>query len=186
MRIVRKEFAIEKETKLELKDRNLIVEKGDLIKVIRSELKEAKTQAFSDFDANFRSNFIGAGDLDRALDVVEESDISIGYGPDWLAERYVEYSEDGSTSLDKIDIVALVYEDILNDASGEIIEKTGIDIYSDLSDEIYVADNYLATSYDYRGDVGDQLELLFRENGVDKKSFSQTTQWFLNEVGVSL
>lgn len=181
MRVIRKEFVVEKETKLELRDRNLIVEKGDLIKVIRSELKEAKNRAFSDFDANFRSNFIGAGDLDRALDVVEESDISIGYGPDWLAERYIEF-----TDLENVDLVAVVYQDILDHATNEIMDKTKVDIYDDLSDEIYVAANYSATSYDYRGDVGDQLELLFREKGVDKKSVSQTTRWFLNQVGVSL
>jgi hypothetical protein len=139
----------------------------------------------SDFQRNFCP--FGYGDIERALEIVEESKLSQGSLADYLFELVENYKNDyGYEDYTDIDPVAVVYDYILQTARGEIEEKTGFDLENDsiARTSIYVAGNYLATNYDRSEDAVEELRELLKEKNYTVEEMSEPTQWFLNEVGV--
>jgi hypothetical protein len=154
---------------------------------------ESNTKEISDFQANFC--VMGSGDIDRAIDVAKETDILktmgySGYIPDALYERLEDYADElgYKDRINDIDIVAILYEDILQNARNDIEKKTKYDFINDFSGrgEIYVAGNFLATNYDYTEEAKEELQQILIDNNVKINNFSKATQWFLDEIEIDL
>ena len=148
--------------------------------------KESNDKKIMDFKANFCT--MGFSDISTAIDVVEESEVyGRGYSPDLLYEALEDFADSvGYNNLDDVDVVAMVYDDILQHARGEIEKKTNYDFLNDFrgGTEIYVAGNYMATSYDYSEEAIEELNSVLEENKLSFKNFDNTTQWFLSELGI--
>ena len=80
--------------------------------------------------------------------------------------------------ISSVDLVACAYDFILEKVREEIQQVTGNDIINDLKENINVAGNYMATSYDYTDKAKDEtLRLaLLVENP------SKTLSWFINQI----
>ena len=147
--------------------------------------EEVNDKMVSDFQMQFCP--YGYGDIKAALNVIEESEISDTYPPDYLYEEIERFKDDtGTDNFTDIDPVALMYDLILQIARNEIEEKTGFDLENDskASTPIYVAGNYLATSYDRSDDASTEIQEKLDENNLTKEDFSIPTQWFLDAINL--
>lgn len=105
-------------------------------------------------------------DIERAKTVCDEAGIEYSD----IGEYLEEFMADAQMQLKDIDIVALVYEYILQNVRTEIEERTGKDIVNDYN--VYVAGNYMATSYD-----GSKLEKVYKLiKTIPEKS--KQLEWF--------
>jgi hypothetical protein len=148
-------------------------------------IKEAKEQWISDFNASFQP--FGWQDVNEALDTINLSKINEGqYIPDFLFTLIEDTADDYGMEISELDPVATVYEYILEYARDEIERAIGFDFINDSNarTSIYVAGNYMATSYDYSEDALQELLDVLTENGISKKSnkFSEPTIYFLDDV----
>lgn len=127
----------------------------------------------------FKSQFIpfGSADIYRAVEVALE----VGEDGDWAGEQSVNLAEELQIPIDKLDIVYCVYDSILQSARNEIEECTKFDFCNDWAD-IYVAGNYLATSFDWRDNASEAIKNKLIECDVDWEDLSLKTQWFLNQI----
>ena len=115
---------------------------------------------------DFCENMIPFGSYDLRIALDKLDTVKHGYGEfsrpcEILQDLSEEWqSSIGDYDLSKIDIVALVYEDILQKARGKIEELTKYDFQNDFkgSGGIYVAGNYCATSIDYSDESRAELE----------------------------
>jgi hypothetical protein len=147
--------------------------------------EEVNQRMVDDFQIQFCP--YGYSDIETALNVIEESEISDTYPPDFLYEEIKRYKDEtGTEDLTDIDPVALMYDLILQTARGEITEKTGFDLENDsiASTSIYVAGNYLATSYDRSEDAVTEIQEKLDENTLTREDFSKPTQWFFDGIGL--
>lgn len=86
----------------------------------------------------------GSCDVFRADKVIDEA----GIQDDDVASYIEEFCKDTGINILEIDLVAAVYEYILNEVRTFVEEKISKDILNDLDETVSVAGNYLATSYD--------------------------------------
>jgi len=86
----------------------------------------------------------GSGEIERAVELFSEIG-KTGYD---LAEEVREWSESTGTPINKIDIVLVAYEYILQNARNEINDVLKVDIISDLYFETHA--NYDASSFDWQ------------------------------------
>ena len=99
----------------------------------------------------------GFGDIGEAIDKARSVNISASE----LAKLVEEFHEDTETEYEDIDVVAVIYEHILQSARGKIDEVIKYDFLNDFSGdgtEFYVAGNYMATTYDYSQSAVDELK----------------------------
>ncbi len=127
----------------------------------------------------------GSGDIATAVEKGEE----VGLDGSEIADLVREFADDTGTSLQDVDVVAIVYEHILQNARNEIDSVLGFDIMNDITEgtEFYVAGNYLATSYDYSQEASDQLKDVLEKAPMDKlKRLSENVfvKSFLSDVDV--
>lgn len=114
----------------------------------------------------------GYGDIERCNEVLDTAFVS--------DDELAEYIKDNTLieDISSVDLVAYAYDFILEKVREEIQQVTGNDIINDLKENINVAGNYMATSYDYTDKAKDEtLRLaLLVENP------SKTLSWFINQI----
>ena len=120
----------------------------------------------------------GSLDIRAALKAADE----VGQDSDWVIDLIEEFAESCGMKKDDLDIVYVVYDQILQEARQEIEELVGIDI----CDGIDTVGNYLATSYDCTQEFIDKLKAAFEENELDIHSddYSLSTQFLINNINV--
>ena len=128
---------------------------------------------------HFKSQFVpfGSADIYRAVEVALE----VGEDGDWAGEHCISLIEESEIPIDKLDVVCVVYETILQEARNEIEDSTGFDFCNDGA-EIYVAGNYLATSFDWSGDEPQIIKNKLISCEITFEDLSKKTQWFLKEI----
>lgn len=159
--------------------------KPDSKKEVIDESKLEEGISDSDFN-DFYSSVVPFGYLDikMALELVQDA-YGIRSPGSKLGEIVEEWQESiGDDSLDNIDVIALVYEQALQEARNEIDDKTGFDLINDseASTPIYTAGNYIGTSYDRSDDAIEELQRVIEENGLSLRDFDESTQWFLEAL----
>lgn len=127
----------------------------------------------------------GNNDIARANEIINEA----GLIDTDVAAFIRDFAIDCDTNIFEIDIVAAIYEFILQNVRTAIEEKTGIDILNTEGYEIYVAGNYLATSYDSSTENGQRVEKLIRDNFDLSKNFVESDfdglsqlKWFVDQI----
>ena len=144
---------------------------------------EIRAREFDRFTSSITD--FGSGDIASAVDKGEE----VGLDGSEVADLAREFADDTGTQLEDVDVVAIVYEHILQNARNEIDSVLGFDIMNDITEgtEFYVAGNYLATSYDYSQEASDQLKDVLEKAPMDKlKRLSENVfvKSFLSDVDV--
>jgi len=154
-----------------------------LEKLFETKRKVASSKEISREYDDFTNNIIefGSGDIQRAVELFNEIDKS-GYA---LAQEVKEWSDSTGTPINKIDIVLVAYEYILQNARNEIDDVLKIDIQNDLNFE--TSANYCATSFDWDEKSIEKLKEKL-ENATNKQlkklSSSQIVKTFLEYVEV--
>ena len=125
----------------------------------------------------------GSLDVNAAI----QTAIEAGKDPEWAADQVLRMVDECGGKLEDYDPVCEVYEAILQEARNEIEEYTEWDLCNDseAKHSIYTAGNYCATSYDYSEDAKEELQKILAEKEVDIEDMSETTQWFLKEIGIT-
>jgi hypothetical protein len=106
-------------------------------------------------------NPFGSRDLGTALETLEE--VRGGYEEKPVHEILFDMMEEWKESIgniqnEDIDLVALVYEDILQKAKNKILEVTEYNFEDYGGDTaIYTSGNYMCTSYDYSDGAKEEL-----------------------------
>jgi hypothetical protein len=131
---------------------------------------------------NFLANLVPLGSLD--VESAIETSIKIGYCEEWLAEKVRDFKDACDVPLEDIDVVAVVYDVIYQDALNEIEELTSVNFESDFKNNCTLAANYLCTTFDCSGEFVEEMEALLSEHGIEKESLTLATQYFLDEIGV--
>lgn len=116
------------------------------------------------------TNF-GYLDIDRCNQVLDDTCIS-----DSELAEYINDNFDGD--IENLDIVAIAYDFVLMEVRSEIEKETGKDIINDLKENVNVAGNYCATSYDFTDKA--QKETLELAKQVKKPS--KALVWFINNI----
>lgn len=98
----------------------------------------------------------GSRDIARANEIIDEA----GLNDADVADFIKQYAVDCDMNISDLDIVACVYEYILQNVRTFVEEKLGVDFLNENNHEIYVAGNYLATSYDFQGDANKNVTAL--------------------------
>ena len=129
---------------------------------------------------NFLANLVPLGSLDieRAIEV----SVQIGHCEDWLADKVRDFKDACDVPLDDIDVVAVVYDVIYQDALNEIEEFTGTNFESDFKNNCTLAANYLCTTFDCSEEFVEEMKALLSEHGIERDSLSLATQFFLDEI----
>jgi hypothetical protein len=133
-------------------------------------------QALEDFRARYCP--YGSLDLIAALKAADE----VGQDSDWVLDQVEEYAEQCGMKKDDMDVVYVVYDNILVSARGEIEELTGVDI----CDGINVYGNYLTTFFDVSEEFISQLKAAFeyKELDIHSDEYSLYTQFLLNNINI--
>ena len=103
---------------------------------------------------------------------------------DWVANVVQEQAEQLEVDVFKLDIVVEVYEDILQTSRNEIDDLINFDFCNDGA-AIYVARNYLTTSYNWSNNANETIKEKLIENEIEFSDLSIKCQWFLTEIGVN-
>jgi len=123
----------------------------------------------------------GSGDIASAVDKADE----VGIDGSGLADIVREFGDETGTPLNDIDVVAVLYDHILQNARNEIDSVLNFDIVNDA--DFYVAGNFLATSYDYSTESQEKLtEKINEASKSDLQRLSENifVRSFLNDVEV--
>ena len=153
-----------------------------------AKLFEIKSSSLSDernereFD-RFTSSItdFGSGDIASAVEKADE----VGIDGRELADIVREFGDDTGTPLNDIDVVAVLYDHILQNARNEINSVLGFDIQNDA--DFYVAGNYLATTYDYSSESNEDLKGILMEatrDELERLSRNIFVKSFLTDVDV--
>ena len=129
--------------------------------------KEQSNREFDEF-TNSITDF-GSGDIATAVEKFHE----VGLNGRELADEVREFSDSTGTPINDIDVVAVAFDFILQNARNKIDEVLDFDIVNDIEDgtEFYVAGNFMATSYDFSEEAVDQLR-----NELKKASKTQLNE----------
>lgn len=128
---------------------------------------------------NFTNAMVTYGALDIRTAVTTA--IEVGEGGDWVAELVQEQAEQMGMNVNDLDVVAEVYDDILQTSRNEISCLIDFDFCNDGA-EIYTAGNYCATSYDWSDNANETIKDKLIENEIVFRDLSKKLQWFLNEI----
>lgn len=114
-------------------------------------------------------------DIERCNNVLDDAGV--------LDSDYAEYLHEMNDTGDKlldndIDLVGWAYDYVLSLVRQEIEQATGKDIFNDLEENVNVAGNYCATSYDWTDKA--QKETLELALKVEEPSKALT--WFINQI----
>ena len=118
--------------------------------------------------------------------------IDAGLDGDELADVVKQYMDDyGVTELDKIDVCAVAYEHLFQQARNKISEVLDFDVCNDIegSQEFYVAGNYMCTSIDYPTNAQEQLQEKLNEETDDQRDDLKNDEfvvWFIDQAGLTL
>lgn len=91
-------------------------------------------------------------------------------------------------AISEVDPVAAVYECLKSEAVNELneLQFCDNDALNDVLDEIFVAGNYLATSFDYHQKTIDKLQSLINEAKLTKDQLSECAAWFLDQLEIKV
>jgi len=123
----------------------------------------------------------GSGDIASAVEKADE----VGIDGRELADIVREFGDETETPLNDIDVVAVLYDHILQNARNEIDSVLNFDIQNDA--DFYVAGNFLATSYDYSSESLEKLTEIINEaskSDLQRLSESIFVRSFLTDVEV--
>ncbi len=116
-------------------------------------------------------------DLKSALATAE----SAGFGNEWIVEQIEEYMHSTGTNREDIDVCAVVYDALYQDARADIENHTGEDICNDEPyTSIQIFSNYLDTQID--GKTEDMQKLADLIKTIAPAARSASAQWLLEEV----
>jgi len=151
---------------------------------VKTVVREGSSDREFDRFTNSISDF-GSGDIASAVEKGQE----VGLDGNEVADLARQFADDTGTDLNDVDVVATVYEHILQNARNEIDSVLGFDIMNDITGgtEFYVAGNYLATTYDYSQEAVDQLkDVLKKASKSDLQRLSENifVRSFLSDVDV--
>ena len=125
-------------------------------------------------------------DIKRAVEIFLE----VGLTGEKLAEQVLEFAEDTSTPINKIDVCYIAYDYILQQARNKINEVLKFDFCNDIKKgDIYTYGNYMCSSYDYSDEAIKQLQEVINKATEEQKAElkeDKITMWFLNEIDVKL
>lgn len=102
---------------------------------------------------------------------------------DWEDSTGENFADNKNTG----DVVALVYEDILQYTREKIIDLTGYDFINDFTGSgsgIYVYGNYIGTNYDFSDDAIDELKIKIKDIHDELKADIKV-DWFLDSIGMT-
>ena len=112
-------------------------------------------------------------DLETAIEICYE----IGEDEDYLLDLIEDYKNDGGIDYDEIDIVVIVFEDILEYVRDIIEIYADVDIKNKY--DIYVYSNCMAT--DYAGEYNaEEIRALIRK--IPKYEKDKKIMWFYNHL----
>jgi len=125
---------------------------------------------------SFLSNLLPFGSLDlyTCVKTLKEADVDFGE----FSEYVEEFCKDTGSDLFKLDICAMAFDYILQEARREIEEKIGVDILNDLKNEVYVIGNYCCTQFnseDYNPTIK-TIELIANDER------SPLLDWFMSQI----
>ena len=115
----------------------------------------------------------GSHDIRFAMNTL----IEIGEDEDYLLDLIDEFCSSTDSNRNKIDIVAVLYDGILNDANQELKELIGYD-----EDDIMLWCNYLDTNFSISDDDREKLESYLQDAQLPMSDFSLKTQYVLSEI----
>lgn len=124
-------------------------------------------------------------DIEAAIDTAKAA----GYKPSFVNETVEQFADEIGLKLTEIDPNYCVYEQLLQEAREEIELITGYDFINDnTTGEIHTLGNYLCTSYDYTGDSIEELKQALKQalKSEEIETLREATQWFLNELEISI
>ena len=116
----------------------------------------------------------GSSDVGRAEDIIGEAELDISEVGQYIAD----YANNVGTLLSGLDVVALVYDFILQKVRDEVDNYNNNTELADL--DVSVAGNYLATSYDGTGNLLDKAKVICQKVPKDKQS--PALVWFINQL----
>jgi len=152
---------------------------------VTKEDEDFEYRQFSTILLNDVTNW-GFGDIGTATDKA----LSVNLDAKELAEIVESFHEDTETEYENIDVVAVLYDHILQNARNKIDSVLKYDFLNDFSGdgtEFYVAGNFMATTYDYSQSAHDELkEKIMNANQMQLKELSNDVfvRSFLTDVEV--
>lgn len=125
---------------------------------------------------SFLSNLLPYGSLDlyTCVKVLKKAGVEF----DVFSEYVESFCEDTGSNLLKLDICALAFDYILQEARREIEEKIGVDILNDLKNEIYVIGNYCCTQFDSK----DYAPTIKTIELIASDERSPLLDWFMSQI----
>jgi len=121
----------------------------------------------------------GYADIETAI----EHALNAGKDIDWASEQATEFSECCVVPINDIDVVYCVLDSILQESRNEIDNLTGFDIQNNANFETY--GNYMCSCFDFSNESLEQLKTVLKKKKVIISELSQTTKYFLSEIGIS-
>lgn len=114
--------------------------------------------------------------------------LEAGKTTEFVYESVEEFCQSCDMSINTVDPVYCVYDALLQEVRTEIEELTKYDISNDFrgGTEIYTADNFMCTQYDYSQEAIEELKEKLKENEITKDQISEVLNWFLNQLDISL
>ena len=117
----------------------------------------------------------GYGDIQCAVEAIAEAEVS-----ESLYSICEDFADQMGSPIASIDPVGAVYEHILQIVRQEIIDSIDGE---DIMDYVFVASNFLATTYDTNDEGLERLQRLYDESTND---WSETALWFFESCDVHL
>jgi len=154
-------------------------------KPVTKETDDFENKRFASIMLNDVTNW-GFGDTGEAIDKA----LSVGLDAKELTEILESFHEETETPYEDMDVVAILYDHILQMARNKIDEVIKYDFLNDFSGdgtEFYVAGNFMATTYDYSQSAVDELrQKLLKANKNQLKELSDDifVKSFLTDVDV--
>ena len=137
------------------------------------------TEEISKMEAErFKSAMLpwGYNDVKTAIDTA----LSAGKDGDWVSEQVQQYIDDTGTKLEEVDVCAIVYDSLLQEARNDISSSTDIDILNDLSGDVYVYGNYMCTSLDANGNGVEETMKAIKK--IPKEDRTDAINWLYDKI----
>ena len=128
---------------------------------------------------NFTASLVPFGSLDIRTAV--NTALEVGEDGEWVADQLREFAYICEMKIEDCDPVYCVYDAILQEARNEIDYLINFDFLNDGA-EIDTYGNYMATSYDGRGEANEKIKEKLIENEIEFSDLSIKTQWFLEQI----
>lgn len=144
-----------------------------------------ETKATAELRSDFYSSLVPYGYMDVTATI--DTAIESGHTAQWAGELISEKAEEYGMTVDKLDPVCCVYEAILGEFRGELEEKTGFDFENDSEAKtgLYVAGNFMCTSFDYSEEAKEEIINVLKENKVDIEDFDEASKFVLSALDIT-